>query len=270
VMDLRGRVPVVRRAREYHLYSVSGKRYLDLWQNGGRSLLGHKPGRLTTVLKNTIDRGLIADLPSVFYARLIRALQGLFPAYREFRLSGNLAEALQLVSLYLGRNVSAADVVDPLLEQEPARETQVSLWRPLLPDPPAAHALLPVLPFAVAGAPQVVCFRGSPPRDFPAQAPVSGLLLAGLLRTLQELVQFEMPEWISPGLLDGCAGWRRERLYVIPEFDLADYQRVFEAFLGAQVLLSPEAPFLSILPGGEISKGEIGKMIGLFRKFPGE
>jgi len=270
VMDLRGRMPVVRRAREYHLYSVSGKRYLDLWQNGGRSLLGHKPGRLTTVLKDTISRGLIADLPSVFGARLIRALQTLFPAYREFRLSGSLAEALQLVSLYLGRNVTAGDVVDPLLEQEPAKEMPVSLWRPLLSDPPAAHVLLPVLPFAVAGAPQVVCFRGSLPRDFPTQAPVSGVLLAGLLRILHELQQFTMPDWVRPGLLDGCAGWRQERLYVIPEFDLAGYERVFEAFLDAQMLLSPEAPFFSILPGGEISKGEIGKMVGLFRRFPGE
>jgi hypothetical protein len=269
VKDLKWRVPLIRRARDYHLYSVSGKRYLDLWQNGGRSLLGHKPGRLTTVLKDTISRGLIADLPSALSGRLMRVLQRMFPAYREFRLSGSPAEALQLAGLHLGGIVAAAEVADPLFEPEPAGKKPVSFWRPLLPDP-AAEVLLPVLPFGLAGAPQVVCFRRSPPRDFPEQAPVSGMLVAGLLRSLQELQRFTVPEWITPNLLAGCAGWRQEQLYVVPEFDLEGYQQVFEAFLEAQVLLSPEAPYLSILPAGEISKGDLGKMIGLFRRFPGE
>jgi hypothetical protein len=122
----------------------------------------------------------------------------------------------------------------------------------------------------MAGAPQVVCFRGKLAADFPEQDPVSGVLLAGLLRSIHELQRFVMPEWLRPDLLDGCAGWRQVQLYVLPEFDLAHYDRVFEAFLGAQVLLSPEEPYLSILPGGEISKGELRKMIGLFRRYPGE
>jgi hypothetical protein len=146
----------------------------------------------------------------------------------------------------------------------------LSFWRPLLPDPPATEVLLPVLPFGMAGAPQVVCFRGPSPRDIPPQAPVSGVLLAGLLRSLQELQRFSMPGWFQPNLLADCAGWRQERLYIVPEFDLNGYGPVFEAFLDSQVLISPEAPYLSILPGGEISKGELGKMIGLFRRFPGK
>lgn len=268
--DLRRRVPVIRRAREYHLYSISGKRYLDLWQNGGRSLLGHRTGRLTTVLKDTLSRGLIADLPSVFGGRLIRALQVLFPAYREFRLCSAMSEALHLAGLHLGRTVTAADVADPLLHTQPANEPPVRLWRPLLSEQPPAEVLLPVLPFAMAGAPQVVCFRGKPAPDFPEQDPVSGVLLAGLLRSIHELQRFVMPGWLRPDLLEGCVGWRQEQVYVLPEFDLGLYDRVFEAFLDAQVLLSPEDPYLSILPGGEISKGELGKMIGLFRRYPGE
>jgi hypothetical protein len=79
-----------------------------------------------------------------------------------------------------------------------------------------------------------------------------------------------IPGWIHPDLLNGCAGWRQEQLYIVPQFDLGLYNRVFENFLDAQVLLSPEEPYLSILPGGDISKGELGKMIGLFRRYPGE
>lgn len=268
--DLKRRIPVIRRAREYHLYSVSGKRYLDLWQNGGHSLLGHRPGRLTTVLKDTISRGLSADLPSVFGGRLIRTLQALFPAYREFRLCSSLSDALHLAGLYLRRIVNGDDVAEPLLMAQSAAEAQVSFWRPLLADPPAAEVLLPVFPFAMAGAPQVVCFRKNLTPGFPEQEPVSGVLLSGLLRSLHELKRFEAPGWLRPDLLEDCAGWRQEQLYVVPKFDLGLYERVFEAFLDARVLLSPEAPFLSILPGGEISRGELGKMIGLFHRYPGE
>jgi hypothetical protein len=270
VKDLRQRVPVIRRAREYHLYSVSGKRYLDLWQNGGHSLLGHKPGRLTTVLKDVLSRGLSADLPSVFGGRLAGALQALFPEYGGFRLGRSLAEALQLAGLHLGAAVTLDAVAEPMLKARIAGEAPVSFWRPLLPDPPEAEVLLPILPFAMAAAPQVVCFRGSLAPDFPEQEPVSGVLLAGLLRSIHELERFEVPAWLRPGLLEGCPGWRQEQLYVVPEFDPGDYERAFEAFLDAQVLISPEVPYISILPGGEISHGEVGKMIGLFRRYPGE
>jgi hypothetical protein len=268
--DLKKRIPVVRRARGYHLYTVSGKRYLDLWQNGGLSLLGHRPGRLTTVLKDTISRGLIADLPSVFQGRLVGLLRKIFPEYADFRVAGSSAEALRLASLFLDRDVAAAEVVDPLIEAANAGDAAVSLWRPLLPVSPSADVLLPVLPFAVAGAPAVVCFRRSLPLDFPAQAPISGVLLAGLLRCLYDLRGFTRPRWIRADLLARCPGWRQEQIYLVPEFDPSHYEQVFEAFLDEQVLLSPEAPYVSILPGGEISQGELGKMIGLFRTYPGE
>jgi hypothetical protein len=252
------------------LYAVSGLRYLDLWQNGGQALLGHKPGRLTTVLKDTISRGLIADLPSVFSGRLMRVLQTLFPTYREFRLCASRLEALELAGLHLERSLSLADVADPLFLHSPDEQNPVSLWRPLMSDPPTAEVILPVLPFAMAGAPQVLCFRKKPSSDFPAQGPVSGVLSAGLLQTLQGLQRYTLPQWFRPDLLAQCPGWRQEGLYVIPQFDLGEYEGVFDAFLDRQVLLSPEGPFVSILPGGEISKGELGKMIGLFRQFPGK
>jgi len=57
-------LPVIRRARGYRLYGQDGRRYLDLWQGGGRALLGHRPARVTTVLKNVISTGLVTDLPS--------------------------------------------------------------------------------------------------------------------------------------------------------------------------------------------------------------
>ncbi len=268
--DFLERVPVIRRAREYHLYSLSGTRYLDLWQNGGRSLLGHRPGGLTTVLKNTISKGLAADLPSIYSGRLRRLLQEMFPEYRDFRLTGSAAEGLQIASLYLDRNVGPNELVDPLAEQGESAAGEVRLWRPLLPDPLPGEVLFPVLPFSMAGAPAVVCFRKILPSGFPGQKPISAVILAGLLRCLKDLRRFVLPEWFRPDLLDACPGWRQKGIYLVPEFDLGRYEKVFERFLEAGVLLSPAAPYVSILPGGEISKGELRKMIGLFFAFPGK
>lgn len=268
--DLLERVPVIRRAREYHLYSLSGTRYLDLWQNGGRSLLGHRPGGLTTVLKNTISKGLAADLPSIYSGRLRRLLQEMFPEYKDFRLTGSTAEGMQLASLYLARNIGPNDLVDPLTEQGESAAGEVRLWRPLVPDSIPGEVLFPVLPFSMAGAPAVVCFRKILPPGFPGQKPISAVVLAGLLRCLQDLRRFVMPEWYRPDLLGKCPGWRQTGIYLVPEFDPGRYEKVFGDFLEAGVLLSPAAPYVSILPGGEISKGELRKMIGLFFAFPGK
>lgn len=268
--DLLERVPVIRRAREYHLYSLSGTRYLDLWQNGGRSVLGHRPGRLTTVLKNTISKGLVADLPSIYSGRLRRLLQEMFPEYKDFRLTGSTAEGMQLASLYLDRNIGPNDFVDPLTEQGQSAAGEVRLWRPLFSDSIPGEVLFPVLPFSMAGAPSVVCFRKILPPEFPGQKPISAVVLAGLLRCLQDLGRFVLPEWYRPDLLGKCPGWRQTGIYLVPEFDLGLYEQVFEGFLEAGLLLSPAAPYVSILPGGEISKGELRKMIGLFFAFPGK
>lgn len=261
-------IPVVRRARGYHLYSVSGRRYLDLWQNGGTSLLGHRPGRLTTALKNTISKGLVADLPTVFTGRLQRMLRVMFPDYVDFRFVSCPSEGLQLASAYLGRSIAEEDVIDPLIDQP--KECEVSRWRPFVQDQPRAQVLLPIFPFGMAAGPVVICFRREPPADVPPQWPLSGVLLAGMLRCLHELKHRTSPEWFRPDLLSLCPGWKQKGLYVLPQFDTGIYPRVFERFLEQDVLLSPFPPFVSILPGAEISQGELRKMVGLFRTFPGK
>jgi hypothetical protein len=265
---LPSQLPKIRRARGYRLYAENGRRYLDLWQGGGRALLGHRSARLTTVLKNVISTGLIADLPSGYSGRLERALAREFAGFPHFRLAGSLEGALGIASRYLGRVVTRADVRDPLWESPPAAG-DVALWRPFLDIPEGAAVLLPVLPFAVAGAPVAVGFSVPPPADLPPSEPLSPLILAGALRALDDLRRHEPPGWVRPGLLRGATGWRQKGPYVTPDFEQLRYPSVFAAFLAEGVLLNPVFPGPSILPG-EASPGELKKMIGLFRRFPGK
>jgi hypothetical protein len=261
-------LPVVRRARGYRLYGHDGRRYLDLWQGGGRSLLGHRPGRVTTVLKNVISTGLVTDLPSVYTRRLERTLQGLFPDYPRFRITGSLAAALDLASGYLEQRVVEEDILDPL-SRGPDKTGKVALWRPFVEEPLTASVLLPVIPFAVAGAPVPVGFAAPASPQLPPSEILSPLVLAGALRALHDLKRYSPPEWLRGNLLEDAPGWRQRGLYVLPTFPQAVYQEVFTAFLQEGVLLNPVFPGPCILPS-EASPGELKKMTKLFRRYPGE
>jgi hypothetical protein len=267
--DLRLRIPPLRRARGYRLYDYQGRRYLDLWQGGGRALLGHRSFRLTHLLKDVISRGLLADLPSLYGGRLERALAGLLPGFSQVRVTSCLPAALGLASRFLGREVREEEIRDPALE-EGGSGAEVAWWRPLLEQGgPAPRVLLPVLPFAASGAPVAVCFGAPLPADFPPSEPVSPVLLAGAARSLYDLKRYRRPEWYRDDLLREAAGWSQRGIYLRARCAEERYGELFVGFLEQGVLLNPRWPGPSILPA-EASAGEVAKMIQLFRGNPGE
>jgi len=73
-------VPPIRRARGYRLYTADGRRLVDLWQDGGKALLGHTVPQLLNLLKDTASRGLFAPLPYPgALQKLERTVERLFP-----------------------------------------------------------------------------------------------------------------------------------------------------------------------------------------------
>ncbi len=270
--DLVSTIPPIRRARGYRLYDHRGRRYLDLWQNGGHSLLGHRGLHLMSLLKNLMSRGLLADLPALQARYLSQALAARLAGYPWVRLTRTAPEALALASRFLGREVSAAEVYDPALDPPPG-SAPVARWRPLLDYPPSGpgrpRVLLPVLPFAAAGTPAAACFDAEPPADFPASEPLSAVLLAAAARCLHDLARYRLPEWYREDLLASAPGWAQRGIYLRAECGAERYPGVFRAFLQAGLLLNPRYPGPSILPA-EASPGELAKMIRLFGENPGE
>jgi hypothetical protein len=265
-------IPPIRRARGYRLYDHRGRRYLDLWQNGGRTLLGHRGLRLNNFLKDLMSRGLLADLPALQSRHLEKALVGPLPDYPWVSITRSPEEALRRASLFLGRELAGSEVPDPALGA-PGEQVEAAWWRPFLNYPPAGsrgpRVLLPVLPFGAAGAPAAACFRSAPPEGFPASEALSPVLLGGAARCLHDLRRYLFPRWFREDLLAGCPGWRQRGIYLCAQFEPERYGQVFHAFLEAGVLLSPVYPGPSILPA-EASPGELAKMIQLFRRNPGE
>jgi len=269
-------VPIIRRARGYRLYDRDGRRYLDLSRDGGGALLGHRSGAAVSHMKSALSQGLFSAVPSVWEARLLRMIGGMFPGHAAVRLFSSPERALEAVSCWMGRRVDPAEVHDPALGSSAPAHASVFLWRPLVSEGEAGavagswQAILPVLPLTVFGAPAPVCLAGHPERLVPDSDRLPGFLLAGALSGLVELRR--SPGFsVSPAVLraiDSSAGWARVGPYVRATFRREAFSGVFQAFLGAGVLLAPAYPGPSVLPG-TCSPGEAQLLARLFSTIPG-
>ena len=274
-------MPRIRRARGYRLYGLDGRRYLDLHQDGGRSILGHRGGRAVTVMKNALSEGLLSSLPSVHEARLLKALARAFSDYRSFRLFASEGRALEAASRALGAPVVPSEILDPAVCPAPAQRPRVARWRPYLPRQEAAwldgaEALLPVMLFAVGEAPTAVCFRAELSPDYFVSDTLPGFLLAGVLAAFSAVLAGDGASGAAADanlrsverVLDSSHAWARRGRYVRAMFGASAYPAIHRQFLQGGVLLSPSHPGPSILPA-ECSPGEGKALAGLFRDIPG-
>jgi hypothetical protein len=277
-------VPAIRRARGFRLYTADGRRIVDLWQYGGRAVLGHTPPAVLREMKNTAERGLFAPFPGPREARFLKALSVLLPG-RVFRLFP--AEAA--LRRFLKESGIPACIEDPALSpvsdrlSAPASGSPAEplpapvLWRPFLDAKTrlaSAPFLIPVLPLPWAGAPIVLAFDPA----FAAMAgegePLSPVILAAASRAVYDLVAAlgqgrpSFPK-ITRVLSQG-APWKRRGIYLSPASPPSgeDYAALFRRFLDAGYLLPPGPGEPAILPG-ELSPGEEAKLAALLSAAPG-
>jgi len=188
-------LPPIRRARGWRLYAEDGRRFLDLWQEGGRALLGAKGTGLGTEIKAAVDKGLAKPFPSIHERRLEKELLALHPDYEAVRFYSSLDAALAaLASAFPGVPAEAAAagqaaagassgaavpdpgafreaavralLADPWRRGEPAASARAIVLRPFgrSPGRPVGEAGAPVVQ-AEAAAAQAGAVR---PEDYPA------------------------------------------------------------------------------------------------------
>lgn len=283
-------LPAVRRARGFRLYTEDGRRLTDLWQAGGRAVLGHTPAGILRELKNVASRGLFAPLPGCYEGRLIKALSCLFPG-RVIRLYSSEASLRRA----LARAGYGADAPFP----DPAFSSSLSpsapvLWRPFLEDPPlakpaagaeasaclrydaAARLLVPVLPLPWAGVPCALVLDQTLEAAFPAsgQDLISPVVLAVAARSVWDLIA-ALPERGGgkfPRIRRTLAQstWRRRGIYLT----LADaageeaYAALFRHFL-EKGFLPPPSPRCPLILPGILSPGEEAALAGCLRQLNG-
>jgi hypothetical protein len=276
-------IPRIRRARDFRLYTGEGRRFVDLWQAGGRAILGHTPPGFFRELKNTAGRGLCAPLPGIYGARFLKALGRLFPD-RDFRFYAD--EASLRRALAVAGHPGDRPFSDPALGP-PAPENPLpsgaalpgdppvyglALWRPFLDGspvsavPPAASGgLIPVLPMPLPGAPWVLAADRTRISRFPPSDLLSPVILAAAARSVYDL--FALPaRSLPPEILRAlsCGRWFCRGIYCSPAEPLPEPLRtvLFRRFLARGFLLPPFPELPLILPPG-LSPGEAANLAEL-------
>jgi len=271
-------LPPIRRARGFRLYDVRGRRYLDLYREG--ALLGYREAGVLTAMKAVLSQGLSSALPSIWERRLSGALARLFPGCAEVRLYSSEDRALSAARSYLGGvEAGSFSVLDPAVDSQAGGGRRAdgvvpaAFWRPFLPAP-RARAVLPVLPVRVGASPSPVCFDAEVPSRVPPSDTIPGFILAGAARGLAALASLS-PEGPCPlsnpaldRALDAAPGWSRLGPYLAARCSEPEYAEVRDEFLRAGVLLSPDWPGPSVLPG-RCSPGETRLLAELFAGTPG-
>ncbi|MDR2803666.1 MAG: hypothetical protein LBB22_05190 [Treponema sp.] len=233
-------LPEITRARGFRLYGNGGLRLVDLWQNGGAAILGHKPSGVVREIKNTAERGLFSPFPHTARRRFTKALERLFPQMA-FKVYADWRDL-------------------PDYQKFP-------LWRPFH-SPLCAQgkekipAFRPVLPFSLAPA-VIVCEKSDehnyPPSNFP-----SPFMLTAAARAIYDLLS-----WPERGIMrfnrvknalaqpEAQKNWRLDGIYIYSARANAEkcWPDMFRRFLDGGFLLPPEAASPIIMPA-ELSKGE--------------
>ena len=260
-------LPRVLRARDFYLYLEGGKRLTDLWRDGGKAVLGHKPPKVLRELKNAAERGLFCPLPHPMERRFIKALEKFFPG-RSFRLFLNES------SLYRALEEAgySGPFQDPAFPPYDPGKGKVSLWRPFLekvtdtaPETVIDTIFIPVLPWSLG--PAVLVLDKSVETSFPPGELIPPVLLAPAVRAVHDLAALMKAPVCRPyrkiekalgGQQSGL--WRRRGIYLSTGAE--EYAALFMKFLEGGFLLPPSRVEPAILPF-TMSDGEESKLAQL-------
>jgi hypothetical protein len=264
-------LPHIVRARDFRLYAADGRRFVDLWQNGGAAVLGHTPPLFLREIKNTASRGLYAPFPHFAEQRFIKALSQILPG-RSFRIYA----------------APPAELIAHNAIREMFRNGNAGIWRPFLdfclPDaapmgegPPLVIPVLPGIQGWRNGLPLGLCVCTSfpglgeeflPPGDF-----LPPVLLAAAARGIWDLIaaapERTGPQWPRVNKALKNSRWQRRGIYIFPQNQAEtapavsivseEWAALFRRFLDAGFLLPP-VPYQPLILPGILSPGEEAKL----------
>ncbi len=255
-------MPLIVRARDYHLYDIRGNRYLDFFQNNGKAILGHRVDGFAKIIKNTASRGLIVEYPSIYEKRLIKKVNALLPDYQVVRIYRNIERIKEVFEI---------DKIADLAIDKIDKKQRVAFWRPFLTTSEVIKAdhLIPILPFPGDFVCEIVCSKDdSLAKELPQSDLVSPVLYSVLINAIDKLISLKpeqrelfMQKSIFHPLMKSSDG-----PYCFTALDGDTYEAFRRAALEAKVVLPPKNTLPIIVPP-TFSDGEIKLFVKVVNSF---
>lgn len=294
----------IRRARGYRLYDSGGRRYLDMYQDQGTAILGHRPEGMQRVFKSASAKGLWASLPSNHGKALEKAAGQLLlddlPELGESSMAVRLFPSLE----WLKEAFGIREVADPLFMSPPSLTVLLKeggaalLWRPFIrelwPDLCAflgtegvfSFPVLISLPVPGGFIPRVIVMIDLSPEQVrlssvPEGKPVSPAMAAIAAHAALELKRLmkavalcesgptETVESVRAWSLFDRKPWRRVGPYLIWEEDPMEYDHFRKKSLEKGIVLPADPGIPAIIPF-EYTDGEIKPFLLLMEELYGD
>lgn len=244
--EIFSRFGTVKRARKCFLYTAKGIRLTDMYQEGGRAILGWG-GSVFTVLKNVLERGITGSYFTDFSSpcgrektQLDRAVSSLFGDERKVLTFSSKQAALQAAI-----SVSSESV---------------SVWKPWNGaniDPRTIDCLVfaPALPwtndiFLLAIKSELFGRSLNPPESVGfLSAPLCAAVTRSIYDLIKALQEREEKHWF---IYDQIISkyWERRGPYLFPKVPDSEYEAFVLHCLDCHLVISPDYNQPSIVPFG--------------------
>jgi len=280
--DLLRLLPPVRRARGNRLYTADGKRYLDLWLDDGRGILGDRDRYTRTFAANAADKGLTRPYPGLYDKRFQKAVTSVWPGFSTVGLFSSEERARAAAARVLGANPVLVDsaicpssqdahvktaATGANLTQGTAMPGFVAIARPFAAIPETCNLALPRLPCPRSFAPWCLIARDGTEAEKALSmeegdlVPALALVAAARgLSSLEASVKDGYDESLWTRFDKRLGTWfERSGPYLYPRATPAGYEAFFLAALEGGALLSPHPDAPSIIPP-DFDDGELAKL----------
>jgi len=260
--------PLIKRIRGYRLYTNNSEKYLDFYQEGGKSILGSKPRGFSLALKNEIEKSTFYNYPSGldYFKKIMKGIskltEGSSVNISYFKTEEDLS---RYVSEKEGKKYSLNKniIYKPDFSGKnnlPVSEGVIYSWFPFCSSSLKYYLnnftyVLPVFPFPGDIAPIILLSSTVNIENnyIPSPVVLSGLnnIIYNLIRFLKEDPYIHWREYTS--MLNKI--WKAEGPYLIPVYNKGVHDLIFKNFLKNKILIQPCFGQMSVLPA-EISEGE--------------
>jgi len=253
--------------RGNRLYAADGRRFLDLWLDGGRGILGDGDRHARTFAANAADKGLTRPYPGLYDARFAKAIRTAWPGFEAVRLFSSEERALAAAGRILAAtptvvDTSAQPTAEPSL-RPPEEAGSIALARPFAPVPKSFELAVPRLPCPRPFSPWCLMARseemlsGEPGDLVPAQSLYAAARgLAGLETAVRdgygEALWAKFDRRLSRFFI-------RSGPYLLPIAGAAGHEAFFAAALEGGALVSPRYGEPSVIPP-DFDDGELVRL----------